>query len=231
MQEGSRWYFFWLTLLFLSLFRHDIFCGHSESPVAPHKRDIRPQRGKKGGVEEQEERRERGTFVGQHLWLNSILYLSEIKINARQASSCMREEQSNHDETCFFLCECITATRSSAVQRSQWCNLRPNNLRPQLSKSIPFDTFRFALVTSWSDPVLLSPLQLSSSRTCLVSTVSRHNKQQNHHWSLQIKHFAGIIVNDALLHAILAVRAVQNHDPNKGALRTSWEHDNILRLD
>lgn len=147
MQQGSRWYFL-LTNFVLPLSVPAQHLLRSQC-VAPHKREIRLQRGEKGGVEWSgtvEGRRERGTFVGHHLWLNSILYLFEIKMNARQASSCVREEQSNHEGTCFFLCECITATQSSAAECSQRCKLRPNNLRPQLSKSIHFDTFRFALV-------------------------------------------------------------------------------------
>lgn len=83
-------------------------------------------------------------------------------MNARQASSCIREEQSNHEGTCFFLCECITATQISAAERSQRWKLRPNNLRPQLSKSIRFDTFRFALVQVdliWYSSVHFSSVQ------------------------------------------------------------------------
>lgn len=165
--------------------------------------------------------RERGTFVGHHLWLNSILYLSEIKMNARQASSCMREEQSNHEGTCFFLCECITATQSSAAERganrgqTTWGHSWANQYT-----LIRFDLLWYKLI--WSGPAQFTSAQFKQN----LPRVDCFETQQT---AKSFKYFAGIIVNDALLHAVLAVRAVQKHDPNKGALSTSWEHENILK--
>lgn len=103
------------------------------------------------------------------------------------------------------------------MQMQPESEIEANSLRPQPSKSIQFDMFRFALVQV--DPIQSCSVHFSSAQlsSCSLPHVDCFEKQQT---AKSIKCFAWISINYARLHAIHAVHAVRKHDPNHGALST-----------
>lgn len=156
MQQGSRWYFFWLTSLFLSLFRHNIFCGHSESHVAPHKREIRPQRGKKGGVEEQEQWKKGGReallWDTIYDWIPFYICLKSKWMQDKQVAAWERNNPTTRELVSFFVSasQPHRAAQPNAVRGANWGQTTWGHSWANQFTSIRFDLLRYKLICSCS---------------------------------------------------------------------------------